>query len=475
MSAKPKFSLLNQPERHFFRYVFRVDRKFHRALVGALIALIIATISVATSTTAPLMFVIAILGFTAAFWCIWDVKNTLHNYAPEDINNIYFSVPNPNLPFSNSKNLRINDLSPSLSEREQGFRTVQPAGTDEVAHTSPQLNTWLSAQPEIIVEIGKSQEGIFNSVTSECKFKKERISFLRSLAVNNGATNELKYKIDSIPQIGSFTIGVRKVGYFDAMVTNQCTNIELKQKPWGTEQSGTLVADLRETFPLEQEVSAQEQKYCLSAYGTGPLLANSVGVSALVVTSDNYPIFFYQKDHNVEGAGKLTVLGSGSADFADIDNSNSKNLLDILKFGMIREAMEEGSLTKRPDASNIRRDAIENTMVIGFFRWVRRAGKPEFLGVTKIGLKLNEVVPDNVEVAELQNNQPLKLTKMSDFLKIVDLIEDAKTGNRQRNKFWIGLSGAMVLWRLSQIANATDANEIATRRKVAKLLGIKDE
>ena len=48
---------------------------------------------------------------------------------------------------------------------------------------------------------------------------------------------------------------------------------------------------------------------------------------------------------------------------------------------------------------------IANTSIIGFFKWLSRGGKPEFIGVTRLKVPLNFIVPDNKEVSDVKENR----------------------------------------------------------------------
>jgi len=169
-------------------------------------------------------------------------------------------------------------------------------------------------------------------------------------------------------------------------------------------------------------------------------------------------------------AQDFTLAGSGSADFSDIGNAPSEKFLDVLKTGMMRELFEEGRHSGSTNSLNfLRLRAAEETLVTGFFRWVRRGGKPEFVAVTRLRATLFEVNPDNVEVAPILTNNSVKINRMSDFSRISEIICENKTAP---GKMQISLSSAMAIWRLSQISDASTKQDLDLREKIASMLGI---
>lgn len=488
--------------RQFLRFLLRVDLSFRRDLTVAISSALVsifgfvfswasfpAVLSISWDSTLTIAaFVLGLISAALSLKSFRDVLRHIQTgYAPDDRSNEYFAVKHTALPVSEGQSMRFSDLRPSATEAAEGFAPVLPNGSIEVAFSSPPLNAWLSTQPKIKFDIGASAEGFVAGPADSVRMKGDRLAYLKSLVIRNEATNEAKYRLAAIPKSGATTqtIQLQKVGYYDAMVSNQCVAMELRERPWGTDQDGTSAAELRDLFPLVQEVADGDAVRRLAAYGQGAEFANSVGVSTLVVSRDGYPVFFHQKGHNIEGADKLTVLGSGSADFADIEDAKAAlfleggaYLLDVAKFGMVREAMEEGSVIHKGLNRTERNERIKagvlNTRILGFFRWVSRAGKPEFIGVTRLDLPLKDIKPDNVEVARLEQDQPIQLHRMSDFLLLQDMLVDGRGGAARKGQFTMGLSSAMVMWRLGQIAERNTPEDIALCAELAELIGIEN-
>lgn len=84
--------------------------------------------------------------------------------------------------------------------------------------------------------------------------------------------------------------------------------------------------------------------------------------------------------------------GSGSIDFKDY--SKLKTFNQTIKDAMTRELKEENSLNKT--------DFSAETKILGFFRWIKRGGKPEFVGITKISCDYTDLEPDRKEGFRIQ-------------------------------------------------------------------------
>lgn len=132
---------------------------------------------------------------------------------------------------------------------------------------------------------------------------------------------------------------------------------------------------------------------------------DEIGVSTIAFTSDNY-MFFYKQNYRANSSeGLIAPSGSGSADARDYCKGSFEK--SIIK-GMERELLEETGLNK------LRKKVYMNTNIIGYFRWVEKGGKPEFIGITRL---------NNVSRCEI-GCQRSEVCEISDFY--VATIDDLK-------------------------------------------------
>ncbi len=467
---KKKFMLLIKSRIHYFLYVFMVDKAFASGLGLAILSFSETLILLPSGNW---NFLEQIGFFPSLFFglgSLIDAFKKIGIYHPKSSKKEYIIYDKKELIDKEETNGKITreevnfrDLLPSYEYKKNGFIDIDPQlGAGEKAHTSKNLNDWLLTQPKIKLVLGESKVNSVILQDEEEKDKKiNQLKFLYAMVYNKSALNEKKYRIDDIFIKPVDEIKINKIGYYDALVTNQAFRCVLRERSKGSNQLGEQIENMRKWFPFHKE----DIKYCLRPSGSNSI-ADSVGISTLVISSDGHPIIFYQSVGSIQNSAKLTVMGSGSADFSDIALAKNNNFLDVVKYGMAREACEEGSIVYHKDHKKIFNEAIKNTLVIGFFRWVSRSGKPEFIGVTRINLKFDDIKADGTEVISLEKTPESQFTtikKVTDFKSLYDGLQ--KTNG-------IGLSSAMVIWRLKQIAEATTDEDKELRQFLADFLKI---
>jgi hypothetical protein len=124
-------------------------------------------------------------------------------------------------------------------------------------------------------------------------------------------------------------------------------------------------------------------------------LANAIGVSTLAFTTDGKVGIILQSASNNSAGGELAPSGSGSLDLRDLPRRGNRRdrLVDVVTHGMERELCEEGS---------IRPSEIAWTIVLGYFRWMEKGAKPEYVGITKLNKHSRELHHRSVAFAEIR-------------------------------------------------------------------------
>jgi hypothetical protein len=118
---------------------------------------------------------------------------------------------------------------------------------------------------------------------------------------------------------------------------------------------------------------------------SGSALADLVGVSTVAFTTDGKLVTVRQSSLNSASALLLAPSGSGSLEPRDLrspDGGTRRFLHTALCAGMDRELCEE---------SGLRPADIRSTRLVGFARWMERGAKPEFFGLTELGVGSAEV------------------------------------------------------------------------------------
>lgn len=183
-------------------------------------------------------------------------------------------------------------------------------------------------------------------------------------------------------------------GYFDSVCTNEACMAELTLNHQEIKDSLPYDALLgRVMYPLELD-----NEYVLQDLNRAAV-NNHIGVSTLALTRDNFIVVWQQTKLNVMDPDKIISTGSGSCDYADLVPHSLRRTLER---GMERELVEEClKQTKRNLPSNAG-PVISRTKVIGFFRWLQRGGKPEFVGISRLSVTKDQLIPGGTEVGTIK-------------------------------------------------------------------------
>jgi transcriptional regulator with XRE-family HTH domain len=133
-------------------------------------------------------------------------------------------------------------------------------------------------------------------------------------------------------------------------------------------------------------------------------MGNHIGASTLLFTADGTFQIWRQKRSGQVDAERRAATGSGSCDWEDWKQVEGRTptLHSLISTAMERELCEESGLLGVP--------AHIETRLVGYFRWIKRGGKPEFVGISKTSVHSTDLVPtDDVQLASV-GNMPDRLT-----------------------------------------------------------------
>lgn len=191
--------------------------------------------------------------------------------------------------------------------------------------------------------------------------------------------------------------------YYDAFLTNICCT-----KQYHNATNMKIFFDgYSELFPIN---NANEITSI-----SGSSLDNQIGISTIGLTNDNYLVIWVQNGHTQGDNMNASPSGSGSCDWLDRKHGQSFN--EIIEYAMQRELWEESGNIKISKTV----DGVGKTKLIGYFRWIEKGGKPEFLGVTKINCMRRQLMPSAKEVINpgfdgLHYNSPKELVALIEML-----------------------------------------------------------
>jgi hypothetical protein len=193
--------------------------------------------------------------------------------------------------------------------------------------------------------------------------------------------NEKKLCLSKDINIGTKSVTCHRGTYYDTFLTNIINGKQIISN-----QDDSIIASAEEFIPIKFKDNDGFIKDITSS-----VVNNEIGISTIAITSDNYLIIWTQNRVAQSSNGLLVPTGSGSCDWAD---KTSNNFSQVIKNAMKRELWEESGATKICKKYN----EIGETIILGYFRWLAKAGKPEFVGLTKVNSDLISFVEDKKEV-----------------------------------------------------------------------------
>lgn len=178
---------------------------------------------------------------------------------------------------------------------------------------------------------------------------------------------------------GNRDVKVQPSDYFSGISTNEMARLRFercedrrRRRRWAVDfVVSALVFEKDEVIDLADSV-----------------LANNIGVTALLLTADHHIVLQEQGSQAVDSRC-INLGSSGSLDLSDLHHppqSGSRplrSLQDALRHGMEREAAEETGAAVGPGRSA--------TILTGYARYLHRGGKPEFFGIIRTASKFDSL------------------------------------------------------------------------------------
>ena len=196
--------------------------------------------------------------------------------------------------------------------------------------------------------------------------------------------NETKYGLSSDPTPPSDpkkpveAVKIHKTCYFDSYLTNIIPGQVLTRNRDKEVMASALEASWL-PFTAEGEVRR------LRATGECAM-ANEPGVTTLCI-KENDTIILWRQNHLAQcSTGQVVASGSGSANWGDcrkyLRDPDKNGLRKAVCRGMERELWEE-SVGKRGISYRKFYEHLD-TRITGYFRWLKKGGKAEFVGVSRL-------------------------------------------------------------------------------------------
>lgn len=216
--------------------------------------------------------------------------------------------------------------------------------------------------------------------------------------------NQKKLCLSKDLNIKDNIVTCHKGTYYDTFLTNIINGKQLRSN-----QDNSIIASAEDYLPIKFNDNEIFMKDITSS-----LVNNEIGISTIAITSDNYLVIWTQNRAAQSSNGLLVPTGSGSCDWSD---KVGNNFSETIKSAMKRELWEESgakSLCKKYED-------IGETIILGYFRWIAKAGKPEFVGLTRVKSDLISFCEDRREVF---GRQEYYISTIDDIKKVIEKIRE---------------------------------------------------
>ncbi|MCR5174308.1 MAG: hypothetical protein K6C09_06725 [Oscillospiraceae bacterium] len=289
---------------------------------------------------------------------------------------------------------------------------------------SSEVDAWLrnnAVQQSVSIQRNKGGErGLRKKIRTA--FKDTLYHFLRfnyrySQFYGKQFSNEKKWGLLSdLPVKEEGPVQVQKTRYYDSILTNISPGKQLIRTR-NNEVLVSLKGDRWDPYTIDGKIKT------LASLKNGNYQANEPGVTTLMILKDGSVCFWIQSNQAQSSPGLVVASGSGSADWKDCKPFLKKGKPDGLRksviFGMERELYEESfgerSITRKEFAKNTK------TLVTGYFRWLEKGGKSEFVGFSCVNVEHSSerISPESSEVIKASGARTEKRKK-------AETVEDLK-------------------------------------------------
>ncbi|MGN0963364.1 MAG: hypothetical protein ACI4PP_07275 [Clostridia bacterium] len=189
--------------------------------------------------------------------------------------------------------------------------------------------------------------------------------------------NEKKYGLSQPIDFAEKKAKVHKTCYYDTYLTNIIPGKILK---YNRDMNMAADACAPEFLPYREDTDGERR-----LYETGEIrTANELGVTTLMIMPNNYIRLWTQNRLSQCSSGLFVASGSGSADWKDCKKffGDPDGFRKAVICGMERELWEESNGSRANGFKSF--SANVETRITGYFRWLKKGGKSEFVGVSRL-------------------------------------------------------------------------------------------
>jgi hypothetical protein len=416
------------------RFLFRWDSDYRKDLIITLLAFILLAYSVYDMDDWMDFVAMAIEGTIIMLQLGTELSILPRDYRPSYGGVRYTAVAGTHIAYDEQSFL-MSGVYPPVVEDMLGFH--YPAAligmTRESPLVSPAFDDTLMLKKKISYRIDARD-----------------VRYIRS---RHHTTNGVKLALNGMADtlISDWPVPLRKSYYFDALLTAEAFRSRIFRTNLKGEKE--VFTDLSTYFPVYKEmIDGRESVRFVNDFHEQ--VSGHIGITSLILTENKKVAMLFQGSNKAVGSRSVSLGGSGSLDYGDMERAgNPDDLLQIIAEGMAREAAEETGMNEWVG------DIKRNMLITGFFRWIDRCGKPEFVGVVRscsIPFAARQSI-DGDEVIGFEE-VPVTVEKMEDFIEVQRYIRDQDIN--------LSLSSLMALYRLVVIARYNTPTATDTQRQV---------
>lgn len=277
----------------------------------------------------------------------------------------------------------LEEIKDQLTEEEYIRELKASKDNDvEVLFVCEDIDEWLRSGQHVALERDKDYEKhLRHKIQNKEKWENIYKPFLDNNhrdAMFRGKQfyNEKKWGLSSEIYPGMKTAKAHKSCYYDTFLTNIIPGKILKYSSTG-EVAAETYPDL---MPYHIDTYGHKHLHMLGEIKT----SNELGVTTLCILPNGYIRLWRQNLMAQCSTGLLVASGSGSADWDDAKRfiGHENGMREAIVYGMERELWEESN-GSRENKFNKFRNQID-TRITGYFRWLKKGGKSEFVGVSRL-------------------------------------------------------------------------------------------
>jgi hypothetical protein len=430
-------------------FLFKWDPDYRKDVTMTGLSILLCVYSVLTWNSAY-----DLVAFVLEFGLLFVALGTEMSILPVDYrpsyNGVVYSVAAGTHVAYDEQSFPMSAVRPNAVEERLGFRNpiLGKGLSQETPLVSDAVDDALMLRPKWPYKIDKTDKNYI--------FSRHQLRYIAIRIANkkqhttNGKKISLYCLADALT--GAAPLQVGRTCYFDSLLTGEAFRSRIFRANITGEKE--VYTDLSTYFPVTLETAADGQDVVRFTPDFYNKVAGQVGISSLLITENRRVAMMHQGTTKAVGAQTVFLGGSGSLDYDDREKTG--DFREVVLRGLARETCEETGMDE-----TFLEEIYANTRVTGFFRWVDRCGKPEFLGITRAGgvpIFAGKSI-DGDEVVKFEEI-PVTIDTLADFARALDYIRD--------NKIKVGLSSLMSLHRMAVIATYDRPDATPEQRAIYK-------